>query len=130
MFRQSRAAVPLVPVLRVEDSGDECARPATDDSGFELSRLLLKRLEVLAAALQQVRRTSAQGSQCTGGIAMKDFSTVLLIKILRATVDHVQQSPEIDQASPGVKDLKRTLLEQIARLQWNELPQEARNGIQ
>ena len=60
---------------------------------------------------------------------MKDFSTVLLIKILRATVDHVQKSPEIDQASPGVRDLKRTLLEQIARLQWNELPQEARNGI-
>jgi hypothetical protein len=71
---------------------------------------------------------------------MKDFSSVLLINILRATVDHVQQSPEIDQASPGVKDLKRTLLEQIlrlaarepelARLATPESPQGAHSGIQ
>jgi hypothetical protein len=70
---------------------------------------------------------------------MKDFSTVLLINMLRATVDHVQHSPEIDQASPGVKDLKRTLLEQIlrllasepelARLATEERPQEACGGI-
>ena len=52
---------------------------------------------------------------------MKDFSTILLIKILRATVDHVQQSPEIDQASPDVRELKRTLLEQIMRLQGSDL---------
>jgi hypothetical protein len=52
---------------------------------------------------------------------MKDFSTILLIKILRATVDHVQQSPEIDQAIPDVRELKRALLEQIVRLQGSDL---------
>ena len=71
---------------------------------------------------------------------MKDFSSVLLINILRATVDHVQQSPEIDQASPGVRELKRTLLDQILRQvaidpevmrpATQERPQVVRNGIQ
>jgi hypothetical protein len=51
---------------------------------------------------------------------MKDFSTILLIKILRATVDHVQQSPSIDQASPGVRELKRALLEQIVKHHAND----------
>jgi CxxC-x17-CxxC domain-containing protein len=50
---------------------------------------------------------------------MNDCSTVLLINTLRATVEHLQESPEIDQASPGVKELERTLLEQIVRLQAN-----------
>lgn len=61
---------------------------------------------------------------------MKGFSNHLSIKILRATIDNVLQSAEIDQASPGVKDLKRTLLEQIVRLPGNELLEVARNGIQ
>jgi hypothetical protein len=51
---------------------------------------------------------------------MKDFSTILLINILRATVDHVQQSPDIDPTSPGVRELQRTLLKQIVRLQGSE----------
>ena len=51
---------------------------------------------------------------------MKDFSTILLIKILRATVDHVQQSPEMDPTHPGVRELQHTLLKQIARLQGSE----------
>ena len=48
---------------------------------------------------------------------MRDFSTVLLINILKATVDHAQESPEIDQASPGFREFKRTLLERIVKLQ-------------
>jgi hypothetical protein len=47
---------------------------------------------------------------------MKDFSTVLLINTMRATVEHLQESSEIDQASSGLKELERTLLEQIVRL--------------
>jgi hypothetical protein len=43
-----------VLVLRVEAAVDECARPASDDSGFELIRLLLNRLKVLGAVFQAV----------------------------------------------------------------------------
>jgi hypothetical protein len=53
-------------------------------------------------------------------MAMKDFSTILLINMLRATVEHLQQSPEIDQASPGVEDLKHTLRAQIVRLRGTD----------
>jgi hypothetical protein len=69
---------------------------------------------------------------------LKEVSTILLINVLHKTVDAVQESPDIDQASPGVKELKRTLLEQIVRLQASdpgsgrftveEMPQ-ARNGV-
>jgi hypothetical protein len=48
---------------------------------------------------------------------MKDFSTILLTKILRATVEHLQEPPEIDHASPGLREFKRTLLAQIVSLQ-------------
>jgi len=48
---------------------------------------------------------------------MRDFSTILLRNILGATVEHFQESPEIDQASPGLRKFKRTLLGQIVRLQ-------------
>jgi hypothetical protein len=68
MFQQSRADVPLVPVLRVEGSDEERARPAKDDSGFELSRLLLKRLEVLAAALQQVKELQRWAADAPEGL--------------------------------------------------------------
>ena len=51
---------------------------------------------------------------------MKEFSTILLINILRANVEHLQESRKIDPARPGVKELKRTLLEQIVRLQASE----------
>ena len=50
---------------------------------------------------------------------MKDFSTILLINILRATVDHVQDSLEIDMANPGLLEFKRTLLKNIVTLQEN-----------
>jgi len=69
---------------------------------------------------------------------MRDFSTIVLINIVRKTVDTVQDSPDIDQASPGARELKRTLLEQIVRLQASdagpgtfivdEMPQ-ARHGV-
>jgi hypothetical protein len=69
---------------------------------------------------------------------MREFSTVFLVNILRATVDHAQESSEIDQASPGFREFKRTLLAQILRLQASDpgperftvdaMP-EARNGI-
>lgn len=48
---------------------------------------------------------------------MKDLSTIVSTKILSAIVEHLQESPNIDQASPAVRDLKRTLLAQIVRLQ-------------
>ncbi len=51
---------------------------------------------------------------------MKDFSTILLINILRETVDTVKRSPDIDQANPGTRELNRTLMEQIVRLQASE----------
>jgi len=55
-----------------------------------------------------------QRSQCTRSIAMKDFSSNLLINILRATVDHVHDSLEIDLANPGLLELKR-----MRRRSWN-----------
>ena len=51
---------------------------------------------------------------------MKNFSTVLLINIHRATVDHAQESSEIDQASPGLQEFERTLLAHIERLQASD----------
>jgi hypothetical protein len=51
---------------------------------------------------------------------MKDFSRILLINILRATIDHVQQSPDIDPTHPGVRELQHALLKQIVRLQGGE----------
>ena len=70
---------------------------------------------------------------------MRD-STAQVIKILRSTLESVQKSPEIDQASPGVRELKRTLLDQILRQvaidpevmrpATQERPQVVRNGIQ
>jgi hypothetical protein len=64
---QSRAYVPPVLVLHPELAGDKCARPASDNSGLELSRLLLYRLEVLAAALQQVKELQRRAADASGG---------------------------------------------------------------
>ena len=52
---------------------------------------------------------------------MKDFSTILLINVLRATVETVQESACIDQTSPGAKELQRTLLAEIVRLRASRL---------
>ena len=48
---------------------------------------------------------------------MKLFSTVLLINTLHACVEHVEQTPGIDQDSPALVEFKRTLLQQIAKLE-------------
>ena len=51
---------------------------------------------------------------------MKDLSTILLIQILRAIVDRVELSPDIDPARRGVREVRRTLFKQIVRLQGSE----------
>ena len=51
---------------------------------------------------------------------MRDFSTILLIKILRAIVDHVQLSPDIAPTRLDVREVQRTLVKQIGRLQGSE----------
>jgi len=69
---------------------------------------------------------------------MKDFSTVLLINVLQATVDHAQKSSEIDQSSPEFREFSRTLLAEIVGLRASDPGpekfmadeiQQARNGI-
>jgi hypothetical protein len=69
---------------------------------------------------------------------MRDFSTVLLINILRAIVNHSQESSEIDHRNAGFQEFRRTLLNQILRLEANDpVPErltvdpmaEAHNGI-
>jgi hypothetical protein len=52
---EQRASIPPVLVLHPALVGDECVRPASLTDRFELSRILLERLEVPAAALQQVK---------------------------------------------------------------------------
>jgi hypothetical protein len=49
-----RASIPPLVALHPALIGDECVRPALFTDGFELSRRLLNRLEMLSAALQQV----------------------------------------------------------------------------
>jgi len=63
---QSRASIPLVlhPVL----AGNKCARPSSDDSGLKRSRLLLNRLKVLAAALQQVEELERKEADAPEGL--------------------------------------------------------------
>jgi hypothetical protein len=63
---QSRVSIPLVLVLHPTLASDKCARPSSDDSGLELSRLLLNRLKVLAAALQQVKELERKAANAPG----------------------------------------------------------------
>ncbi len=48
---------------------------------------------------------------------MKDFGPILLVAVLRATVQHVHHSPLIDPRHPGIVEFERVVNEQIARLQ-------------
>jgi len=48
---------------------------------------------------------------------MKDFGSILVIHILRATVQFVNEAPAIDAGHPGVVELRRVLQEEIARLE-------------
>jgi hypothetical protein len=50
---------------------------------------------------------------------MKDFGPILLVAILRATVQYVHQTPSIDPDHPGFVEFERVLNEQIARFQKN-----------
>ena len=47
---------------------------------------------------------------------MRDFSTILLINTLRATVRCVEESPGIDPRNPYIRQFEGVLLEEIARL--------------
>ena len=59
-------AIPPVVVLHPALVGGECVRPALCTDGFELSRLLLNRLEVLGAALQQVEELRRRAADAPG----------------------------------------------------------------
>jgi hypothetical protein len=60
VLSEQRGSIPPVVVIRPALVGDECVRPALLIDGFEQSRLLLERLEVLAAALQQSKNLDAR----------------------------------------------------------------------
>jgi hypothetical protein len=64
---QSRASIPPALVLHIALAGDKCARPAPNDRGHELSRLLLNRLEVLAAAMRQVEELLRKAADAPEG---------------------------------------------------------------
>jgi hypothetical protein len=63
---EQRASVPPVVVLHPALVGDECGRPALLTDRFELSRILLERLVVLAAALQQVEELRRRAADAPG----------------------------------------------------------------
>jgi hypothetical protein len=63
---ESRASIPLVIVLHPVLAGDKCARPASDESGLDVGRLLLNRLKVLAAALQKVEELQCKAANAPG----------------------------------------------------------------
>jgi len=48
---------------------------------------------------------------------MNDFSSILLLQILRATVRHVDESPELDHAHSGIVDFQQMLEAEIGRLE-------------
>ena len=73
---QSRSTIPLVLVLRVEDTCAECERPSVDYSGFELCRLLLNRLKVRAAALQGVKELHCMAANAPRRKPIKGLSTL------------------------------------------------------
>jgi hypothetical protein len=64
---QLRGSIPPVVILHTALAGDERMRPASVTDGFELSRLLLNRLKVLAAALQQVKELQRKAANAPGG---------------------------------------------------------------
>jgi len=63
--------------------------------------------------------------------SVDDFSTILLIETLRATVEQVRETPALDPAAPGIVEFQRVLETEIARLRkHNEsaLPVRARTA--
>jgi hypothetical protein len=65
---QPRASIPPVLVLHIALADDKCARPAPNDSGHELSRHLLNRLKVLAAAMRQVEELLRKAAGAPEGL--------------------------------------------------------------
>jgi hypothetical protein len=47
---------------------------------------------------------------------MTDFSTVLLVQILRATIRCVEESPELNHNDPSIRHFEGMLLDEIAKL--------------
>jgi hypothetical protein len=60
-------SIPPVVVIHPALVGGECVRPSSNNSGFEGSRLPLRRLEVLAAALQQVEELQCMAANAPEG---------------------------------------------------------------
>ena len=48
---------------------------------------------------------------------MGTFTTILVSEILRATVRHLNEAPELNPAHPGIVEFRRVLEAEIARLQ-------------
>jgi hypothetical protein len=48
-----------------------------------------------------------------------------LVRILRKTLDQVEQDPEIGPDDPAVSELKRTLLQRIANLEARHVAQDS-----
>ncbi len=48
---------------------------------------------------------------------MKDFGPILIVAILRATLQQVHESPAIDPAHHGIAEFERVKNKQIPRLQ-------------
>lgn len=61
-----RPSIPLQ--LSVEFVSDECERPTSHEGEFEVGRLFLNRLEVPAAALQQVRELWRMAANAPTGL--------------------------------------------------------------
>ena len=113
-----RAKVSVEFVARVVFLGEPEPEPAISHNSFDLSRLLLHRLEVLAAALHQLERLRSNAAQGTGMMprpTMQFFSSALLFHTLRTVLSELENSG-LDQNSPALVQLKHTLSQQIADL--------------
>jgi len=47
---------------------------------------------------------------------MTDFSTVLLVQILRATIQCVEESPDLNHNDPSIRRFEGMLLDEIVRV--------------
>lgn len=51
---------------------------------------------------------------------MKTITTIFLINTLRATLDHVEQTPDVDVDYLGLAEFKRALITQNHKLQTED----------
>jgi hypothetical protein len=54
---------------------------------------------------------------------MKEFSTLLLIQTMRATVRCVEELPAIDPSHPGIRQFESVILKEIGRLEGKGSPE-------